>query len=94
MPREARGHPRVARDVAPLLSRLGDAAADDVVDYLGVDPRALDQALQREPEQVGGVPVAEGAVALAERRPHDVDDDRLTNLHRASPERTLTRQLG
>ena len=82
LPREARSDPRVAGDVASLLARLGDAAADDVVDPFGVDAGALEQALQGEAEQVGGVPRAQRPLALAEGRTDDIDDDGFSRIGR------------
>ncbi len=48
---------------------------DDVVDPLGIDAGAVDQGLQRVGQQVGRVPVGQGALALADRRADGVDDD-------------------
>ena len=58
-----------------LLAGLGDAAADHVVDPFGIDARAVEERLQGESEEVGGVPPAQSTFALAERRSNDVDDD-------------------
>ena len=74
------GDPAVAGDVGALLAHLAHATGDDVVDALGVDAGPLDQRRQGEGEEVGGMPVRQGATALAERRAHDVDDDRLSHL--------------
>src|SRR5439155_4475824 len=78
---EARGHPRVAGDVAALFPRLCDATSDDVVDALRVDAGAIDESLQRERQQVARVPTGKCALALGDRRAHGVDDDRLADLH-------------
>ena len=66
--------PRVAGDVAPLLAYLGDAAADHVVDPLGIHLGTIQQLLQRERQQVGGVPAGQRALAFADRRADGVDD--------------------
>ena len=75
---QAGGHPRVAGDVGALLPHLGDAPADDVVDWSRVDPGALDQRAQGEAQQVGRVPVGQGPSPLPHGRPDHVDDDRVT----------------
>ena len=67
LPRQARRDPRVAGHVAALLARLRDAPADDVVDQRGIEVVALDHRAQHEPEQIGGMPAGERALALAER---------------------------
>ncbi len=79
--RETGRDPGVAGDVAALLADLGDAAADDVVDPLGVDAGALDERRQGVAEEVGRVPAGERALALADRRADGVDDDRFTGCH-------------
>ena len=71
--------PPVAGEVRALLAHLAHAPADDVVDALGVHARPLDQRGQGEAQEVRRVPVGQRAAALAERRPHDVDDDRLSH---------------
>ena len=69
-----RRDPRVAGDVAALLARLRDAAADDVVDERGIDVVALDHRAQHEPEQIGRVPAGQRTLALAECGARAVDD--------------------
>ena len=71
--------PAVAGEVRALLAHLAHAPADDVVDALGVHARPLDQRGEGETQEVRRVPVGEGAAPLAERRPHDVDDDGLSH---------------
>ena len=64
----------VRRDVERLLAGLHDAAPDDVVDDLGVDAGALDQAVEHLRRQLAGMHTRQAAVALADRRPHRLDD--------------------
>src|SRR5690349_11981077 len=80
VPRHAARDPRVARDVAALFTRLRDTTTDDVVDDAGVDVVALDDRAQAQTEQVGGMPLRQRALALAERSAGDVDDHRFTYL--------------
>ena len=49
----------------------------------GVDLVAVEGAFQGEPEQVGRVPRGQCALALADRRPHRVDDDGFVELRHA-----------
>ena len=74
------GDPAVAGDVGALFAHLAHAPGDDVVDALGVEAGPLQQTREGEREEVGRVPVRQGAPALAERRAHDVDDDRFSRL--------------
>ncbi len=74
LPRQPAGDPRVARHVAALLARLGDATADDVVDPPRIEVVALDDRPEHEAEQIGGVPLGERTLALAERGAGAVDD--------------------
>ena len=67
--------PRVARDVAPLLPRLGHAAADDLLDRAGVDARPLDDLDQGVTEDLGRLQLRQPAVALADRGADGFDDD-------------------
>ena len=45
----------------------------------GSTPVRSSSEVKREPQQVGRVPVGQRAAALAEGRPHDVDDDRFSH---------------
>src|SRR5512132_4079463 len=81
VPRQPGGDPGVACDVAALLPRLGHTTADDVVDGPGIDVIAFEEGPQRQPEQVGRVPVRQRTLPLADRGAHRVDDHRLTCLH-------------
>ncbi len=67
----------VAGGVHGLLADLVDGAADDVVDQLRVDARALDQGAQGVGEELYRVDVGEGAVrlALADGGAYGFDDD-------------------
>ena len=67
--------PRVAGDVASLLARLGHAAADDLLDRAGVDPRPLDDLDQGVTEDLGRLQLRQPAVALADRCADGLDDD-------------------
>ena len=78
---QAGRHPGVAGDVAPLLADLGHVPADHVVDPLGIDPGARQQALQRVAEEVGRVPAGQRTVSLADGGPDGVDDDGFAQLH-------------
>jgi hypothetical protein len=83
--RSPRLEPRVARDVERLLAVLLHAACEDVLDELRLDPRALDDLGVDEAEERGGVDVLEDAflgVSAPDWRPHRLDDDDLTRLHR------------
>ncbi len=75
----AAGEPGVARDVVRLLARLGDAAADDLLDLGGVDAGAFDDGLLDLRQQMSGVERAERALraelAFADRRSERFDDD-------------------
>ena len=77
-PRQSGRDPGVAGDVAALLARLGDAAADDVVDQRGIEVVAVDHRAQHETEQIGGVPAGERTLALPESGARAVDDDGFT----------------
>jgi hypothetical protein len=77
----AAGDPRVAGDVVGLLADLADTAPDHVVDPPGLDPSAIDQGIEREPQQVGGVPRRQRPVPLPDRRANGVDDDGFTVGH-------------
>ena len=72
--REARAQPGVAGDVRGLLAGLGHAAADDLLDLVGVDAGALDDLGLGGGEQLGRVQAGELAVALADRRTDGFDD--------------------
>ena len=77
---KAGADPGVAGHVRALLADLGHAAADDIVDDLGIDTGALHEGSQHVAKQVGGMPPGEGAVALSDRGPNGVDDHRLPDL--------------
>jgi hypothetical protein len=82
------GEHRVARGVHRLLGDLVDAAADDVVEALGVDARALDERAQRPGEQVDGVDGVQRALAglaPADRGADGVDDHGFAHGVRSSP---------
>ena len=66
--------PGAADHVVGLLAGLGDAAADDLLDQLGVDAGALEHLALDEPEQLARVDAGEAAVALAEGGADSVDD--------------------
>ena len=55
---QAGRHPGVAGHVGGLLAHLGDAAADDVVDPLGVDAGARHQVVRVKPRRSTGCQVA------------------------------------
>ena len=81
--RETGGEPGVARHVRALLAGLGHAAADDLLDLAGVDPRPLHDRDLRRGQQLGRVQAGERAAALADRGPHRFDDHGLG--HPAAP---------
>ena len=66
----------VAGDVDRLLPDLHHAAHHHVVDETGIDVVAIDEGFQRLGGEIHRMPVAELAVALAQRRAHGVDDHR------------------
>ncbi len=82
--REPGRDPPVAGEVRALLTHLAHAPADDVVDALGVHARPLEQRGESETEEIRRVPIGQRATALAERRPHDVDDDGLSHVAASS----------
>ena len=84
LPWQAGGDPCVAGDVAALLPGLGDAASDHIVDTFRIDTRALEEGREGEAQEVGRVPGAEGAFALAEGGADDVDDDRFSRIERSA----------
>ena len=59
-----------------LLAGLGDAAGDDLVDQIGVDPGAGEHLAHRVADQDGGVHAGQPALPLAEGRADGVDDHR------------------
>ena len=72
-------HPGAADHVVGLLAGLGDAAADDLVDQLGVDAGALEHLDLCGAEQHGGVYAGQPALALAEGGADGFDDDWVTH---------------
>src|SRR3546814_7608864 len=72
-------HPGPAHHVVGLLTGLGDAAADDLVDELRVDAGALEHLHLCGAEQLGRVQTREPSPALALRRTHCFDDDWLAH---------------
>ena len=58
---------RSTGDVEGLFAGLHDAAPDDVVDDLGIDPGLIDQTVEDLRGQLGGVHPGQAAVALADR---------------------------
>ena len=81
VPGQAAGDPRVAGHVVGLLAHLADTAPDDVVDPTGIDPRPVDERVEREPQQVRRVPAGQRPLPLADRRADGVDDDGFTGGH-------------
>src|SRR6185312_7494102 len=76
--RETSGENSVASDVGSLFTYLHDAAGNHVVDKRGIELIALDQALEREAEEIDRVPGFQHAVAPAERRANGIDDYRFS----------------
>lgn len=72
--------PCLARDVAGLRARLGDAPADDLFDEGGVDTGLLDQSALGDAQQFLGVQARQPPCALADRRPGRFDDYRHTHV--------------
>ena len=93
----ARGQHRGAADVERLLAGLHDTAPDDVVDDLRIDACALGQAVEHLRGQLAGMHTGQPAVALADRRPHGLDDDGFSHdtsplkMWRCFPERRGTK---
>ena len=77
--RQSGGNPPVARHVRALLAHLAHAAADDIVDPLGIDPGPLQERIQSEGKQVGRMPTGQGSAALAESGAQHIDDDGLSH---------------
>jgi hypothetical protein len=73
--------PRDPGDVARLLARLGDAAAGHLLDLVRRQPAPLHQSGLRGAEDLGRVQPGQHPAALADRRPHRLDDHR--RAHRA-----------
>ncbi len=67
--------PGAAHHAVGLLTGLGDAAADDLLDEVGVEPGAPDHLGLGEPEQDGRVDAGQPALALAEGSADGFDDD-------------------
>ena len=63
----------VRADVEGLLAHLGHAAADDLADLGRVDAGAVDQLLEGDAEQVGGVHGGEAAAATPDGRADGFD---------------------
>ena len=74
------GEPRVARDVGPLLPRLGDTAADDLLDLTRLDSGPLHHLDLGRRQQLGGVQPRQPAVALADRGAGSLDDHRFSHV--------------
>ena len=86
--RESGDQGREAPDVQALLVDLGHAAEDDVLDQLGLDPRAVDERPQREGGQVVRPPVLQGPAPLPDGRAYGPHDHSLS--HRTDPCRPCT----
>ena len=65
--REPGEQPRLARDVAGLLTGLRDASADDLLDERRVDARTLHDLDLRRGQQLGRVQSGQPAVATSDR---------------------------
>ena len=61
--------------VEALLTDLGDAAPDDVVDERGVEADPVGEPAQGDGTEVGRMGTGEGALAAAHGGPHGLDDD-------------------
>src|SRR5262249_41244064 len=75
--------PGVAGDVVRLLAGLGDAAADQLLDLLRIDPRLLEQAELHLGQQLARVQTREvplAHLAPCDRRPKRLDDHGFTHL--------------
>src|SRR5712691_5582660 len=83
--REARGEPRIARDVQRLLAGLAHAAEDHVLDLLRFDARAIDDLFQHERAEDDGMDLLELAVAATNRRSHGLDDHYFTHINVSLP---------
>ena len=78
--RQAGRHPGVARDVGRLLADLARRTRRSRRLSAPDPPRALDQVLEREGEQVDRVPVGERPTPAPERRTDGVHDHRFALL--------------
>ena len=59
MPILAEGQPGIASNIAGLLTRLRDAAGCQIIDIAPVQPRALDQFLVGQCQQLRGVKIVQ-----------------------------------
>jgi hypothetical protein len=75
----AGGQDGVAPDIAGLVTDLGNAAPDHVVDDRRVDTGAFQQFIEHDCGQVGWMYAGQPAVALPDRGPYRLDDDCLTH---------------
>ena len=68
-----------ARDVHGLHADLVDAATDHLADRRRRQPLPLEHGLHHRPQHIGRVYGRQRAVALADRRPHGIDDHDLAH---------------
>src|SRR5260370_25756465 len=83
--REARGEPRVARDVQRLLAGLAHTSEDDILDLLRFDARAIDDLFQHERAEDDGMDLFQLAVAATYRRSHDLDNHDFAHFNVSLP---------
>ena len=77
--REPCGECRVAGDVDALLTCLGDAPHDDVVDCSWVESRPLDERLENVGGEIHRMPVLEVPASLASWGSNGIHDHRTTH---------------
>ena len=65
---------RVAPDLHRLLAALADAAHDDIVDGLGIDPAALDHSIKRSCGKIDRMDAGEPPSAFAPGGADGFDD--------------------
>lgn len=84
--------PRRPRNVARLLTGLGDRAADDLLDERGVETGPVEQRALGGAQDLGGVQPGEHPAALADRRAHGLHDDGITHARLLRPVFAAVRQ--
>ncbi len=72
--RQLRRQHRATPDLEALLAALADTAHDDVVNRLGVDAGAVDEAVEHFAGHVGRVPAGQPAAAFAAGGAHGLND--------------------
>jgi hypothetical protein len=80
--RQASGEPGGPADVVGLLSILGHAPPDDLLDIAGCDAGLLDECLLHCAQQFGGMQARQPSVTFADRTAGGFNDYRVTHAAR------------